>query len=470
MAIQHCLEIKKQRYHYDAIIIGTGIGGAAIGALLAHAGWKILILEKNKIVGGRCTTYKRYGFKVDLGWHNFCLGDKGPHEDICRQVGMPNAIEWLSTVNKGRLQIGDEVMDYNRKTMINVLPENERDNMRKLFASAMQLSNQELDKLYYVPLAKWVDTFTKNRLAHTLIDSLVSQYFCVPSSVASAAEFIKCFRDVVTYRGMAYPKGGNITVPKTYITAIEKYGGEVRLNAKVKKVIIKDKTAVGVRLDDSSEFRAPVIISNAGIKATVADLVGEEHFPNDYVQRIQKLTYAVLPVLMKVILKERITDDVIIIYLPDENSPTLKVTEEMWYGKIPEWVAGLIFSPTNLDPSPGPPEKQLITFFSVCPPNQDWNEWEKVLLNNFYRVYPQAKGKVWKHFLETYELVDGFAGEIGNIIGVGQTVDQVHERRPSVTSPIKGLYYCCADVGSHGIGTELAANSAKELFAILISQ
>jgi len=32
---------------YDAIIIGSGIGGSAIGVLLAHAGWKILILEKN---------------------------------------------------------------------------------------------------------------------------------------------------------------------------------------------------------------------------------------------------------------------------------------------------------------------------------------------------------------------------------------------------------------------------------------
>lgn len=62
MSLQYYREIKKRRYNYDVIIIGTGIGGAAIGALLAHAGWKILILEKNKIVGGRYTTYKRYGF------------------------------------------------------------------------------------------------------------------------------------------------------------------------------------------------------------------------------------------------------------------------------------------------------------------------------------------------------------------------------------------------------------------------
>jgi len=63
--------------------------------------------------------------------------------------------------------------------------------------------------------------------------------------------------------------------------------------------------------------------------------------------------------------------------------------------------------------------------------------------------------------------LDAWAGEGGSIIGIGQTVNQVHEHRPSAVSPIKGLYYCSADVGKTGIGTELAANSAIELFKVL---
>ena len=64
----------------------------------------------------------------------------------------------------------------------------------------------------------------------------------------------------------------------------------------------------------------------------------------------------------------------------------------------------------------------------------------------------------------------GLCGEDGNIIGGGQTVDQIHERRPSQITPIKGLYLVGAEAGGHGIGAELAANSALELVDILLER
>ena len=89
------------------------------------------------------------------------------------------------------------------------------------------------------------------------------------------------------------------------------------------------------------------------------------------------------------------------------------------------------------------------------------------MLNSFYTVYPEAKGKVLWHRLDTPSLIEAYAGETGNIIGVGQTVDQIHERRPSVVTPLEGLYLSSAEAGGHGIGTELAADSARELFQVL---
>ena len=82
--------------NYDAIIIGSGVGGSAVGALLAHTGWKVLILEKNKVVGGRCTSYEKDGFIIDLGVHLFGVGSKGSLGDICRAVGRSDAIEWVT--------------------------------------------------------------------------------------------------------------------------------------------------------------------------------------------------------------------------------------------------------------------------------------------------------------------------------------------------------------------------------------
>jgi phytoene dehydrogenase-like protein len=80
---------------------------------------------------------------------------------------------------------------------------------------------------------------------------------------------------------------------------------------------------------------------------------------------------------------------------------------------------------------------------------------------------PEIKGHVMWYRTDTPDLVEQYAGEEGNIIGVGQTVDQIHERRPSQITPIKGLYIVGAEAGGHGIGTELAVSSALELQFIL---
>ena len=63
---------------YDVVVIGTGIGGSACGPLLAKAGLKTLILEKNDKIGGICSYYEKKGFHCDVGTHTFSRGDKGP--------------------------------------------------------------------------------------------------------------------------------------------------------------------------------------------------------------------------------------------------------------------------------------------------------------------------------------------------------------------------------------------------------
>lgn len=368
---------------------------------------------------------------------------------------------------------GDEREQF--RSYKDLIPEGEQDNYAKILQRIAELSEQELDELWYVPVAKWVDNFTKDPMAHMVIDNYMSQMFCVPSSVASTGEWLSGLMKYKVMsspqqRGPYYPKGGNISIPKAFISAIEKYGGEVRLNAKVEKVMIERGCATGVRLRDSSELRAPVIISNADIKTTVKDLVGEKYFPKDYAQRIRYLTYSVSATTLKVCLKEKVIDEWMVIYIPDVYHPTYRIAKDMEKGKIPKWVGAVSFITSNLDPSLAPPGRQCVSFVTACPSGQDWKEWEKVLVNNFYRVHPQAKNKVLSYWLETADWLDAWAGKGGAVIGVGQTVDQVRERRPSVISPVKGLYFSSADVASHGIGVNLAATGAKELFEVLTSQ
>lgn len=273
-------------------------------------------------------------------------------------------------------------------------------------------------------------------------------------------------------RATAYPSGGNFSVAKAYIEAIEHYQGTVLTETPVEKILIEDGVAVGVRTESGEEYLAPVIISNADIKLTVQKLAGEEHFPKAYVDRINELTYSCHGVMLRVLLSEKITEKQVVIYIPDDKSPPCKVTEEMEQGKVPELIGGCFGSPSNFDPNLAPPGKQMITSLHACPEDirNNMDEWRESLMRSFYAVYPEAKGKVEKIWVDPPSLIRGMAGETGAIIGIGQTVDQVHEKRPSQVSPLKGLYFSSSEAGGHGIGTELAATSALELFDILVPQ
>ncbi|MBU4373185.1 MAG: NAD(P)-binding protein, partial [Euryarchaeota archaeon] len=53
--------------NFDAIIIGSGLGGLLSGAILAKKGYKPLILEKLSFFGGKFTSFNYYGYEIPTG-------------------------------------------------------------------------------------------------------------------------------------------------------------------------------------------------------------------------------------------------------------------------------------------------------------------------------------------------------------------------------------------------------------------
>jgi phytoene dehydrogenase-like protein len=452
--------------NYDAIVIGSGIGGLGIGALLAHFGKRVLVLEKNKVIGGRCSSYKYKGFTLDLGNHLFALGDAGPVGEICRRCGRNDAIKWIKN-RSSNIQIGSQVRKYNRKMMMEAVPATERQSLEKLFEAVYQITDDEINKLWYVPLDQWVSRFSTDPAVYALIESISSQYFCIPLADTSAGEFVKCFRDTLHARSSAYPRGGCIAIPNAFSSIIAENRGEVRLSTPVKSIIVKGDSASGVVLDNGETIFAPIIISNADIKFTVQNLVGESYFPREYTERIKSLTYSYQSVMIKVGLCKKVTEDQLLMFMPEKFSPILKVSDQIREGKIPGIVGGMIVVPTNYDPALAPEGQQLISFGSACTREQDWGQWKKAMMDSLFMAYPKAESRMLWCKLDTPALVEAYAGEQGNIIGIGQTVDQISEKRPKVQSPLNGLYFSSAEAGGHGVGVELAASSALELYDVL---
>ena len=129
---------------------------------------------------------------------------------------------------------------------------------------------------------------------------------------------------------------------------------------------------------------------------------------------------------------------------------------------------GMITSPTNFDSNLGPKGKQLLFFGTACLPGlANYDAWGKSCFNSLCECFPKIEDHLLWYRTDSPATVEAYAGEGGCIIGIGQTRTQVSERRPSQITPIKGLYIVGAKAGGHGIGAELAANSAIELFRFI---
>ena len=60
---------------YDAVVIGSGMGGLTTAALLSDLGWKVCVLEQHYTAGGYTHSYDRNGYEWDVGVHY--IGDVG---------------------------------------------------------------------------------------------------------------------------------------------------------------------------------------------------------------------------------------------------------------------------------------------------------------------------------------------------------------------------------------------------------
>src|SRR5713101_7661202 len=58
---------------YDAVVIGSGIGGLITANLLARDGASVLLVEQHYMAGGYCSTFKRKGFVFDAATHFYPL-------------------------------------------------------------------------------------------------------------------------------------------------------------------------------------------------------------------------------------------------------------------------------------------------------------------------------------------------------------------------------------------------------------
>ena len=454
---------------YDVIIIGGGVGGTAIGAILASKGLKTLLIEKNQFIGGRCSTYEKEGFKLDLGVHLFGRTNQGPHGKILKMLGLEDSIEFVVAGDDELRWYHNGVFWKFPSEFQKLLPPAEATAIFKIFGDAIGI--KDTNKLDNISVKSWILKYTNNPIILSFISTMCGLYFGVPYQKASVGEFLRCLTSQMRDMSTGYPKGGCISIPLAYMKGFEKFGGKINLGLGVKKITIENDKAQGVHLSNDEFISSKLVISNAGIKETVNNLVGRRHFNNDYVKRINNLNYSISALTLKIALKKEITPFKMVcsISAGDHEAKSRAITE----GHVPENVDLFIPIPSNFDPNLAPNGKQLLIAGTGVPKEtfeRNQTKWIEGIKRSLETIFPGFSENVMWYDVTTPNDIENLAGKEGAMIGVSQEVGQTGKNRPSTALPIEDLYLVGGDAGGWGIGTELAAKSAIECSEIILKK
>jgi phytoene dehydrogenase-like protein len=103
--------------NFDAIVIGSGLGGLTSGALYARAGHRVLLLERNDNFGGAATVYQHGELSIEASLHETTNPQDihDPKHGIFEALGIINDIEFVPVANfyevRGHMQKRDQWLE-----------------------------------------------------------------------------------------------------------------------------------------------------------------------------------------------------------------------------------------------------------------------------------------------------------------------------------------------------------------------
>jgi len=450
------------------IVIGSGVGGSASAALLAKAGHDVTLFEAHSFSGGRCSTMEREGYHYDFGVHMFSRGDKGPHGTINRMLG--GNLSWV-TRNPSCRVMGRTEFDFpldikplfTRFQLARKLgtPVKKYLGAYRLFQALLSGNLNEADDS--VCLSDYVSRYTDDDMLHVFVNCISQLYFALSYREVSAGEFIWSFSRMFNESSFGYPVGGGAAIPRSFLKGLERYGGNVRYNEPVRKFRIENGRVIGLETD-SGFFEADVVISNIGLCRTIG-IVGEDRFPEEYVNRAKRYRYSNPYIAIKYALDRPLIPYPVVFHMPD--LPAEKVFEYIGKGSVPEDPYIFMPVPSNHDPGLAPPGKQLVIAGTAAPPRAS-KELCSAILDVVHRrvcdLFPGLENSIlWQVRSSRSDAESLTWHPDGEAIGIGQFPDQVGALRPDHRTPISGLWLVGSDAGARGIGTEMAAGSALNL-------
>jgi all-trans-retinol 13,14-reductase len=285
---------------YDALVIGSGIGGLTTAALLSELGWRVAVLEQHYTAGGATHSYDRAGYDWDVGVHY--IGDMGTQTTVRRLMDFLTGgqLGWAPMdAHYDRFFIGDNVYDAVagrdafRDNLVGYFPR-EAQAIDRYLALLSEVSRGmrtfALDRTLPPWAAAVAGPFLRRRLPKSfdrttwdvlseltddreLIAVLTGQWGDMGLPPKRSSFVIQALIARHYLHGGFYPVGGAWRIADTILPRIRATGGEVFTYARVLEILVSDGRTRGVRMADGHEIESRCVISDAGAINTFARLL-----------------------------------------------------------------------------------------------------------------------------------------------------------------------------------------------------
>jgi phytoene dehydrogenase-like protein len=503
---------------YDAVIIGAGHNGLTAAAYLARAGYSTLVLERRDIVGGCCVTEQiAPGCRASTTSYiasmlrpevirDLHLADQGLRMVPCDpalQVPFPDGhlVSWwanrdrvveelrkISSKDAGTfIRVDDQLKKlarYLQPFFLEPPPEpgtQSFDGWSDLFRAGKRfrgISTTEISQLVSFLTGSLGDFLDRNYesekiktlfLANNVYGKHGGPY--QPGSALGLLFHLLSGGEHEQQGFYGHVMGGMGSITNAMAKAARAFGAEIRTSAAVQQINSRDGRVRSVVLEDGTEIRGRVVLSNADPKRTFLGMVPDRDLPADFVHAIRAIKMAGPCAKINMVLAEEPrfigTPSS---YDPQQRSlftlvPSLEFAERCYdiakFGEIPEqlWVDCVIAS--NADASLAPAGKHVMTCFVQYVPYKlrrgMWDENRELLgdrvVNKIAEYAPNVPNAiVARQVLTPLDLESTYGLTEGNIFHGDLSLEQLFFNRPvagwsQYRTPIAGLYLCGA--GAH---------------------